>query len=188
MGLPLVYAGDHGLEIHGAGLQYVVPEAQNLRRAILAISNDLRAGIEPFRGALVECKRLSASVHVRQVERGQVPAIAAVVQAELRRYPLLRLCPGRAVFEIRPRTGWHKGSAARWILDQFGGNERDTICIGDDATDEDMFSELDDGITVHVGSDGATAAQYRLAQTEVLDFLRFLREEVNQSRHSSSAA
>jgi trehalose 6-phosphate phosphatase len=180
VGLPIVYAGNHGLEILGGGLEYTVPEARELRLQLLAVCNRLRVRLEPFPGALIENKRLAASVHVRQVDRAEVPAIRDLVESTMQHYPALRVSDGKEVFEIRPDISWNKGSAARWILQQMEGGEGDAICIGDDSTDEDMFTELKSGITVRVGVEGSTSARYWIANTEVSRFLSFLRDAVEE--------
>ena len=63
------------------------------------------------------------------------------------------------------------------------GVESDTICIGDDATDENMFAELKAGITVRVGSEDFSAAHYWIGETGILPFLRCVREAVEELRH-----
>jgi len=182
VGLPLIYVGNHGLEIRGSGLDYTVSEAQGLRVQLFAACNRLRASLEPFSGALVECKRLTASVHVRQVEPAEVSAVISVLQSTIQQYPAFQLSCGNETFEIRPNIPWNKGSAARWILQQMDGEESDTICIGDDSTDEDMFAELRGGITARVGSGGLTSAHYWIGDTGILRFLCCVREAVEQLR------
>jgi len=184
VGLPLIYVGNHGLEIRGAGLNYTVSEAQGLRFQLLAACNRLRASLEPITGALVECKRLTASVHVRQVESAKVSAVIALLQSTMQHYPAFQILRGKEVFDIRPNIPWNKGSAVRWILQQMDGDECDTICIGDDSTDEDMFAELRGGITVRVGFDGLTSAHYCLEETGLLRFLGCVREAVEELHRS----
>ncbi len=183
VGLPLIYAGDHGLDIRGAGLEFTHPAAQDLRYQLLAICNRLRAGIEPFAGAFVECKRLSASVHYRLVERGEVGSVAAVVYSTLELCRGFQVCEGNEVFDIRPKVSWNKGSAARWILERNGGEDCDCICVGDDASDEDMFTEMRAGLSVRVGADGFSSARYRLEQAEVSRFLTLVHEAAGGWRH-----
>jgi len=174
LGLPLIYAGNHGLEIRGAGLEYIDPAARPLRYELLAICNTLRALLEPFPGALVECKRLSAGVHYRLVDRRDVPAVTAIVKTAVEEHPEFRAAPGKKVLEIGPDLPWNKGSAVGWILERFQADATSAICIGDDSPDEDMFRELDAGITVRVGADTASSPQYTIAQGDVLRFLEFI--------------
>lgn len=176
VGLPFIYAGNHGLELRGGGLEHTDARAHELRYELLALCNRLRAGLGGCAGALVECKRLTASVHFRLVDPGAVPGVAGAVDAAVAGYPSFRTSRGRQVIEIRPNLSWNKGSAARWVLDRTGGDPADTISIGDDSTDEDMFKELKGGISVRVGADLDSCAGYRLEYAGVLPFLRFVRE------------
>jgi len=64
---------------------------------------------------MVEFKGLTASIHYRRAAESDPPAIETTVHAAVaRRGDLFRLNPGEKVFEILPRTGWHKGSAVCW--------------------------------------------------------------------------
>ena len=187
VGLPLIFAGDHGLEIRGAGLEYSVPQAQELRYQLLGLCNTLRARLDLFPGALVECKRLTASVHVRQVERAQVPVIRDSLLSEVRRYPAFQISCGKEVYDIRPRVAWNKGAAARWILERQSGDPGDAICMGDDTTDEDLFSSFADGITIRAGWSGKTSAHYWVAGPDVPRFLSVVAETVGELRHTHAA-
>jgi trehalose-phosphatase len=104
-------------------------------------------------------------------------------EAPWRPYPKLQLRHGKEVFEIRPNIAWDKGRAARWILHQMEGNETGAICIGDDSTDEDMFCELNNAITIRIGTESDSSAQYWMTGADVARFLSFLLEtlELRQS-------
>lgn len=171
VGLPVICAGDHGLEIHGPDFEYAVPEAERLRSSLLAVCNTLRDRLAGVSGALVECKRLSASVHYRQVAREDLWRVSKEVELILGRFAEFHTREGKEVTEIRPRVAWTKGSAARWILHRCGGEESQVICIGDDNTDEDMFAELRSGINVRIGFEPSTAAGYWMAESDIPDFL-----------------
>lgn len=62
-----------------------------------------------------------------------------------------------------------------------------TLCLGDDATDEDMFRALkDNGYTIKVGS-GITAAKFSLpSQAQVLPLLQELITAVPKEQHGYS--
>lgn len=86
-----------------------------------------------------------------------------------------RLNTGREVFDIVPRTGWHKGAAVKWILKNLAEEGSLPIYLGDDNSDEDAFAVLTDGITVRVGDHSATCAQYGVpGPAEVYRFLVWL--------------
>jgi trehalose-6-phosphatase len=63
-----------------------------------------------------------------------------------------------------------------------GRNETGAICIGDDSTDEDMFRELNNGITIRIGAESDSSAQYWIAGAEVARFLSFLLETLGLRR------
>jgi trehalose-phosphatase len=179
VGLPLVYAGDHGLEIRGMGLEYSVPEARVRRYRLLSICNHLRTVFEKFEGVLVECKRFTASVHVRQVEPSRLPTVKKLIEQNVDNEGDFSISLGKKVYEIRPSIPWNKGSAARWILEQFGGYESTAISMGDDATDEDLFELLPNGISVRVGRVNQTNANYVIEQSEVRRFLAIVHESIH---------
>jgi trehalose-phosphatase len=171
-----IYAGNHGLEIRGRGLEFVEPEAAGLRDRLKDISATLTSKLQSIPGAFVEYKGLSASVHFRQVESSHVDRIdAAVREIVARNGASFRLNTGRKVFEIVPRTGWHKGAAARWINQHLRLDERLSIYLGDDSTDEDAFAELTQALTVKVGGSSVTCAKYHLPGPQAVhEFLAWL--------------
>ncbi len=82
----------------------------------------------------------------------------------------LQVVDGNKVIEVR-MIGVDKGSTALNIIGRL--NPDFILCIGDDATDEDMFRVMKDkAYTIKVGS-GNTNAQYKLLQQkDVLPLLR----------------
>lgn len=146
------------------------------------VCSELRAELRTVEGAIVEDKGLSASVHYRQATKADVPAIQAAVHAAIARYgALFRVNPGRKVFDIVPRTDWNKGAAVCWINSHLSETPALSIYLGDDATDEDAFSVLPDGVTIKVGA-APTCARYRLPDpTAVLAFLVWLATQERRS-------
>jgi phosphoglycolate phosphatase-like HAD superfamily hydrolase len=130
-------------------------------------------------GALVERKKFSIAVHVRDVARDDEGTVEAIVNDVLARNPGLRKGHGKKVFELQPRLDWHKGKAVLWLLQalELDGPEVLPLYIGDDLTDEEAFRRLADrgiGIIVEEGS-RPTAASYVLKHPgEVHAFLRQL--------------
>jgi trehalose-phosphatase len=177
VGLPeLVYAGDHGLEI-------AVPGGWREERGTEAIDaldraeRSIRGSTDAIPGALVERKRLGLAVHYRLVAPERIPEIERIVASVAAAEPDLRRGSGKAVFELRPKLAWTKGHAVRRILEVVDPEGRHTpVYLGDDATDEDAFVAVADGIAIRVGpASEATAAPYRLeGPDEVLRFMRAL--------------
>jgi trehalose 6-phosphate phosphatase len=188
VGLPVIYAGNHGLEIRGMGLEYAVPIPAKATHQLRDCREGLRVRLEPIRGVWIEDKQRTIAVHFRQVARFQVPAVEDLVRATIMQYSELRMRGGKEVLEIRPNIAWNKGYAARWILRQMRGNETGAICLGDDSTDEDMFRELQSGITIAIGDRSHSSAQYWLTETDVPRFFSLLQVAVERLRASGNGS
>jgi trehalose-phosphatase len=172
----LIYAGNHGLEIFGRNLRFIERAAAARQKQLEQLCEELRGQLQPFDGVLVEFKGLTASVHYRKAAESALPAVETIMLAAVAREGrFFHMNQGLKVFEILPRTGWHKGAAVRWINGQLGEGRILSIYLGDDTTDEDAFSVLPDAITIKVGSVPVTCARYRLPDpTAVQEFLLWL--------------
>jgi len=172
----LIYAGNHGLEIFGRNLRFVDPAASARRQALEQLCEQLSVELQQFAGVLVEFKGLTASIHYRQAEPSLLPAIETAVRWSVARMgALFRVNPGRKIFEIMPRTSWHKGTAVRWINRHLGEDEVLSIYLGDDTSDEEAFRVLPDAITIKVGNSSLTCARYQLPDpAAVHEFLLWL--------------
>ncbi|HXB73145.1 MAG TPA: trehalose-phosphatase [Candidatus Acidoferrales bacterium] len=165
VGIPnVVYAGNHGLEISGRGLNFVEPSALAKRELLKRLVDGLNGSLRHIRGAWVEDKALTASVHYRQAAAREERAVANIVHAALAHCSaVFQLNAGKKVFEIVPRTKWHKGAAVCWINARLAGPGAASIYIGDDRTDEDAFVQLPGEITIRVGdAEQDTAARYHV--------------------------
>jgi trehalose 6-phosphate synthase/phosphatase len=82
----------------------------------------------------------------------------------------IQVIDGNKVIEVR-LTGMDKGMTALKVINKFSPDF--TLCIGDDTTDEDMFSAVElKAYTIKIGN-GTTAARFNVAsQEEVLPFLQ----------------
>ena len=171
----LIYAGNHGLEIFGQDLRFVEPLASRRRNRLERLSNEIAMRLRSIAGVVVEFKGLTASVHYRQAAESDHAEIHESVRISVGRAGgLFRLVHGLKVIEIVPRTNWHKGAAALWIINRLGGERALTIYLGDDAGDEEAFSVLSDAVTVKVGAQPSCAG-YRLPHpAAVHEFLRWL--------------
>lgn len=172
----LIYAGNHGLEIFGRQFRFVEPIASERREALERLCEELALELQPVSGAIVEYKGLTASVHYRLAAEPDWAWIQQnVYSATARNGALFRVNPGRKIFDIVPRTNWHKGAAVQWINGHLGKKESLTIYLGDDASDEDAFSILHDAVTIRVGATAATCARYGLSgPAAVHEFLLWL--------------
>lgn len=171
-----IYAGNHGFEIEGLGLDFLHPDSHCSRPRIQVLARELKSRLSGVPGALVENKGLTLSVHYRRVSVDDFPLVARAVQeASALHGDSLEQTTGREVFEFRPRVGWNKGAAAAWIRERAGGAGALAIYIGDDRTDEDAFAALKGAVTIHTGESQNTAARYRLGGPEdVREFIEWL--------------
>lgn len=175
----LVYAGSHGFDISGAGPTSNEQTSEAHLTALAEATTDLRKRLDDLPGLLLERKRYSLAIHVRQVAASQRAIVETAVADALAGQSLLRLMRGKEVFELQPAINWNKGKAVEWLIRFLDGQAADLvpIYIGDDTTDEDAFQTLaDTGISIVVaGSKRETLADYSLADPEdVRVFIEFL--------------
>lgn len=174
----VAYAGNHGLEIQGVGFEFREPGAAALAGELAAITAELTAALAGVSGAWVQNKVLSASVHYRQTPPALVPAVREAVDRAVGHHrERFVLRGGKMVLEVRPAVDWHKGRAVRWLWEKLAAADPNPVAIylGDDATDEDAFAAVPDGVTVMVGPSRQTAARYRLdGPPDVTRFLGWL--------------
>jgi trehalose 6-phosphate phosphatase len=181
----LIYAGNHGLEMRSPHLHFVEPIAAASAPALRELTDNLQAALARVPGVLVENKHLTASVHVRLVPEDLRAEVREIVEYWTHSTPF-HLTTGHAVIELRPPVTWNKGTAALWIRDHCAADADPILVLGDDLTDEDAFVALPDAITVKVGDNTATAAQYSLASPdEVACVLSWLRDVAAGDRRQS---
>jgi trehalose-phosphatase len=185
-----IYAGNHGHEIKGRGLHFEEPGAAGLRERLQRLTWSLVAALQPVPGVYVEYKGLTTSIHYRQVSPAEFERVEAAVLGEVaRNEDDFRINKGKKVFEIVPRSGWHKGAAALWINQHLGLDEKLSIYLGDDTTDEDAFETLTEAITVEVGGSGLGCAGFQLPDPEaVQEFLGWMADFVERPESSAKLA
>jgi trehalose 6-phosphate phosphatase len=164
--------GNHGLEgLHVT--QQVVQQAQNTCRGWKQLIEE-RFGTELTRcGVSVEDKSYSLSFHYRNAGRkDDARALVFHVLAELSPPP--RIVLGKAVVNVVPAAAPHKGAALLELMYQL--NCTAALYIGDDDTDEDVFSLPGTRIlTVRIGKNRISAARFFLKrQSEITEVLRSL--------------
>jgi trehalose-phosphatase len=181
----IIYAGNHGLEIEGFGSSFLEPIAEEMRPFFNMLNLALSATLRGIKGAFVEDKGLTVSVHYRLVddtEEGRVEDTFRKITDPLSMTGKIRITQGKKVYEIRPPVEWDKGKAIAWLTAKFrevrGNGGALPIYLGDDLTDEDGFKaiERDRGISIFVGEgDLQSAARYFLkSPEEVAKFLKML--------------
>ena len=176
----VIHAGNHGLEIHGAGLDFVHEAAAGLAPALAPITEKLEEAMAGLTGVFVEPKGLTLTVHYRmtpdqlsqQVENAFASTLAPYLDSGM-----VKVTRGKKVLEVRPNVDWGKGKAISMLREAFP-NASETLFFGDDQTDEDGFKVVQDsgGIAVFVGpARQPTVAWHRLdSPAEVGDVLELL--------------
>ncbi|MBI4377182.1 MAG: trehalose-phosphatase [Elusimicrobia bacterium] len=155
----LSYIGNHGLEIESGGALWVHPGARGLERIFRSLARELKRRFLPLAGLEVEDKRLTISLHYRQMGTLPEPLLRRFLKMVRPFQEAVRISHGKKVLEIRPRLDWDKGNA----LLKLRRNAWAVALVGDDETDEEGFGTLGAGaITVRVGRCAKTAARFRL--------------------------
>ncbi len=156
----VIFAGNHGLEIRGLGLDGERSQASALKPRLHAMAQQLESTLGRVPGIRIENKGLSASVHLRNVSE----ASREQVLREIRRIGAtdgaFRLQHGHLVAELIPDIGWSKGAALKQIIGRMGLPGSATFYAGDDTTDESVFLALPTAVTVSVGPDWISAARW----------------------------
>lgn len=164
VGIPhIIYVGNHGFEILMKGKRIMHSGAKRFIPKLKKIKQRLKDQID-IKGAWIEDKQLTLSLHYREVASSQLPKLRRLFDLALRPWKkMARITRGKKVFEIRPPFDWHKGKAVKWLIRELKASEHLTVYIGDDITDEDAFRALrGKGVAILVGSQRRTAAKTRL--------------------------
>jgi len=170
------YVGNHGLELGIDGRRETHPDAEVAEPKIEEICGALGRRLADIEGTVVENKGVTATIHYRMVDREQVETVQDHVSetvAELADEEV-EIHDGKESLELRPAADWDKGSAISQLQEHVDGWL--PMYIGDDTTDEAAFEELTpNGLTVHVGDNHETFADYRVRSSEEAEvFVRWL--------------
>lgn len=176
----IVYVGNHGLEIEGAGIDYQNFPFERFREILEYLKLEIDKELIFFKGAFVADKGLGLSVHYRMLDAKNESIFEIFFERITLEFLLrkeIRILSGKKVFEIRPPIDWDKGKAVLWLLKPYEDIMKDqravAIYIGDDRTDEDAFHALHKiAMTVHVGDSQSTGAEYSVASPQEVE--RFL--------------
>jgi alpha,alpha-trehalose-phosphate synthase [UDP-forming]/trehalose-phosphatase len=147
-------------------------------RAVDSLAVELRQLVARYPSALIERKTWSLALHFRLVsahrKSGLLVQVASILRPWLESHPDFERLAGAEVVEIRPRLA-RKGTAVAWARERLGPDVR-LIVVGDDVTDEDMFSaagELDAPVLVSSELGRPTRARWTLrSPDEVHAFYR----------------
>jgi len=182
----IIYAGNHGLEIEGPKIKFESLVSPRLKSVIRNVAEELPKRLSSIKGAFIEDKGLTLSVHYRLVDKKDMPAFERIFSEVANPYTVsdkIKINFGKKVYEIKPPVQWDKGKVVLWLLarQQFASGEKEVfpVYIGDDITDEDAFKVLKrKGLTIFVGETGESAADYYLKDAEEVSRFLYLMLEL----------
>jgi trehalose-phosphatase len=178
----IIYAANHGLEIEGPGISFVNPAAKQATPLLHSLCQDISKAIAGIKGARIDNKGLTLSLHYRLVDESQLGELNKIFR-HIVKTPLasgqIRITPSKKAYDVRPAADWDKGKAVEFIAQKLTGVDKPLMLfLGDDVTDYDGFRTVDmnGGISIFVGEETTNPpAQYFLySPKEVYQFLRML--------------
>jgi len=176
----IIYSGNHGLQIEGPRIKFEATVSQRYKSILEQTKKELDGRLSTIKGALIEDKGFSLSLHYRLADKKQIPFIKTVFDKVVINYLVrgkIKIKSGKKVLEVRPPVEWDKGKIVLWLLARQQANLVNKkiipIYIGDDITDEDAFEVLKNkGLTIFVGNPKPSHAKYYLKNTkEVFELL-----------------
>ncbi|MEA1925060.1 MAG: trehalose-phosphatase [Candidatus Altiarchaeota archaeon] len=177
----IYYAGNHGFEVSGPGVDLNNPELERYHPIIREICSLLEGSLGDIKGVLVENKDLTASLHYRLVSEKDLDRVERLFWSLMEDYidsGDVRVTSGKMVFEVRPDIEWDKGKAVEWLIKVLEKGNALPVYLGDDRTDEDAFMVLKDkgiGVLVSENKGRDSVAKYFLRDVgEVKYFLSLL--------------
>jgi trehalose 6-phosphate phosphatase len=171
-------AGGHGAErrrIDGSIVAEQHTEADRIAAAALDRMRPKLATLsDRWPGAWIEDKGRTLALHYRAIPEREREIRRAATQLAQRESEALRLIAGKMVLELQPGHR-HKGAVIAAFLTEAPFRGRQPLFVGDDATDEDGFAEVNrrGGVSVRVGprTSDSVAGYYLPSVTDVLNWL-----------------
>lgn len=108
----VIYSGNHGLELEGPKIKFELLVSPRYKMILGHIKNDLQQKISSIRGAFVEDKGLSLSLHYRLVDKKNIPQVKTIFHETIILYLVrnkIKIKTGKMVLEVRPPSEWDKG-------------------------------------------------------------------------------
>lgn len=180
----LIYAGNHGIEWEIEGRKGKLRKLQFDDANLAKLRKELNVISGKFRGAILEDKKYILSVHYRLVKKEMLESFRKYLKYLLAPYKKngsLRMTRGKKVYEIKLNLNWNKGDFVKFLKEEyFKKKYQQIVYIGDDTTDEDVFNNFKEAITVKVGKSKTAGNYYVRNTTEVLEFLKFIEQNVQR--------
>ena len=178
----ICYAGNQGLEIKGPGINFIHPAARAFKPFAKKIKKILKKQVKSIKGAIVEDKKFSVTLHYRLVKKSDLARLKKIFDKVSRPYIAgreIKISTGKKFWEMRPPVTWNKGKAIQKIVSGIHKKNILPIYMGDDTIDENAFRVVKKrGLAVFVGKLSLrTSAEYGLKS--VVEVKRFLKRLIN---------
>lgn len=156
-------AGLHGAERRRANGTIERTADPGAAAALARLRPILEAVAAEAPGVFVEDKGAALALHYRAAPGRAAALCAAARDLAVQSAAALRLVEGKMVLEFRPASA-SKGTAIAAFLGEPPFRGRAPVFLGDDATDEDGFAEVNrrGGLAIRVGPPGGSAACFAL--------------------------
>jgi trehalose 6-phosphate phosphatase len=165
---PDFVVGNHGME----GLEAFSTSGTRARKVCRAWVKDLKKSWPDIRGAFLEDKKESLSLHYRGV-RHPSKAREALMSVVDDLQPKPRVIGGKYLLNLIPAGSPHKGLALKEVMRL--SRRPFALFVGDDDTDEDGFRQEGRILSIRVGKKRGSAAEFFVPnQKDVGRLLRWL--------------
>jgi trehalose-phosphatase len=180
-------ASNHGFQITGKNKNWFHPEIKRFLPSLKKTKLLLLKKLSSIPLAYVEDKKITITVHYRNVEKRLIPLVKNTVEHVVVNYKEdLYTTLGKMIIEVRPKIKWNKGDAVLKIMKSLRvrNTTKTVIYIGDDKTDEDAFKALQQyATTIVVGRNHISKASFYLRDT---DEVRKLLESIYSLKNERS--
>jgi len=176
------YVGAHGFFLFTPGNRLISLLTARERKRMRSVRWVLARRLRGLSGVLLEPKGATLAVHYRAAAPGIADRAGKIVAGVVEEHQGISLMPGKKMWELLPNSHTDKWTAISFILRRTRGrSDRQRllpIFLGDDVTDERVFSKMD-GISIAVGKKHRTAARFYLrSPAEVGRFLERVKQAV----------
>ncbi|MFZ2189828.1 MAG: trehalose-phosphatase [Candidatus Magasanikiibacteriota bacterium] len=177
----LVYAGNHGLEWQIGKKINSIPVPKSTTKLLSNIKQKLQKIKQKYPGILIEHKSLSCAIHYRQLNPKLITCFKKDINniiKPLNNNNVLEVLKEKKVIELKPNIDWDKGKFALFIHEYFQNKLKLKLLpvyVGDDKTDEDVFTALQSGLTIRVGINKKSSATFYIKkQEQIILFIDWL--------------
>lgn len=160
----IMYAGNHGAEWAIGNQKYVIPFHEETLQMSREKLQELASQFPE--DTFLEDKKYTIAFHYRMARKEMIPSIEKALESLSWQDVFIRW--SKMTFEVRSMSDWNKWSVCLTMMEHIKTSVT-PMYIGDDLTDEDAFKTLSQGITIRVGHNDTSHAQYYLENQKEID-------------------